>query len=331
MPVSGTSFPAPHALFFANCPTRMIIYYPVSALMTLFTNVLQTPQDARVRSDLRLMHQVTSFLGTIAVDEETGGVHRMLRICAEFERIARTVVDKAERDAHSRRKRKNKDAHHNADGDADGYDDLLSPPTSASLPPEKRASTAATNANARHSPGNIARAASPHRQQHPATTAASMPTPSLTPPPTLAAPLPALLDSFTPPMHPTHSPAFSAGHPAATTDPTATPSILPSFVPQPGEFPNMFTEFSDTNQFMAPGGLAGAGAGAGAGSAGSDAAAAAAAFQQQFAAATQAAQAAGVGASADVWQVPMGGIGGMDWSGWGGMPGQQGAHEEDRR
>ncbi|KAI4147148.1 MAG: hypothetical protein LQ340_005675, partial [Diploschistes diacapsis] len=87
----------------------MIIYYPVSALMTLFTNVLQNPQDARTRSDIRLMHQVVSFLSSIAIEEETGAVKRMLEVCVEFERIAKVVVDKAEKESHSRRKRKAKD------------------------------------------------------------------------------------------------------------------------------------------------------------------------------------------------------------------------------
>lgn len=39
-------------------------------------------------------------------DEENGGVKRMLGVCAEFERIAKVVLDKAEKEG-SRRKRKN--------------------------------------------------------------------------------------------------------------------------------------------------------------------------------------------------------------------------------
>ena len=92
---------------------RMIIYYPVSALVTLFANILQNPQDARARSDIRLMNQVVTFLSALSGDEETGGVKRMLGVCSEFERIARVVLDKAERESHSRRKRKN-----NADEEA---------------------------------------------------------------------------------------------------------------------------------------------------------------------------------------------------------------------
>lgn len=85
----------------------MILYYPVSALVTLFANILQNPQDARARSDIRLMNQVVGFLELLAVDEETGGVKRMLNVCSEFERIAKVVLDKADKESHSRRKRKN--------------------------------------------------------------------------------------------------------------------------------------------------------------------------------------------------------------------------------
>ncbi|MCJ1315718.1 hypothetical protein MMC15_001038 [Xylographa vitiligo] len=84
----------------------MILYYPVSALVTLFANILQNPQDARVRSDIRLMNQVVNFLSVLSVDEETHSIKRMLSVCTEFERIAKIVLDKADKDAHSRRKRK---------------------------------------------------------------------------------------------------------------------------------------------------------------------------------------------------------------------------------
>ncbi|MCJ1336534.1 hypothetical protein MMC09_001810 [Bachmanniomyces sp. S44760] len=84
----------------------MILYYPVSALVTLFANILQNPQDARARSDIRLMNQVVNFLSLLSGDEETGGVRRMLGVCSEFERIAKVVLDKAEKESHSKRKRK---------------------------------------------------------------------------------------------------------------------------------------------------------------------------------------------------------------------------------
>ncbi|EMD00865.1 hypothetical protein BAUCODRAFT_47223, partial [Baudoinia panamericana UAMH 10762] len=80
----------------------LILYYPVSALVTLFANILQNPQDARARTDLRLMSSVVSFLTMLERDVNeahgTSNVRRMLSVCAEFERIARVVLDKAERE-----------------------------------------------------------------------------------------------------------------------------------------------------------------------------------------------------------------------------------------
>ncbi|KAL9029085.1 MAG: hypothetical protein Q9196_002628 [Gyalolechia fulgens] len=85
---------------------KLILYFPVSSLVTLFANILQNPQDPRARSDLRLMNQVVNFLSLLAVTEEQGGIKRMLGVCVEFERIAKVVLSKAEKESHSRRKRK---------------------------------------------------------------------------------------------------------------------------------------------------------------------------------------------------------------------------------
>lgn len=85
---------------------RMILYFPVSALVTLFGNILQNPQDPRARSDVRLMNMVVGFLSMLVSEEENGGVKRMLGVCSEFERIAKVVLDKTEKETSSRRKRK---------------------------------------------------------------------------------------------------------------------------------------------------------------------------------------------------------------------------------
>jgi hypothetical protein len=85
---------------------RLILYYPVSALVTLFANILQNPQDARARSDIKLMDLVVNFLSLLVSDESNMSVKRMLSVCAEFERIAKVVVDRAEKESQSRRKRK---------------------------------------------------------------------------------------------------------------------------------------------------------------------------------------------------------------------------------
>ena len=52
------------------------------------------------------MNVVVNFLSMLNADEENGGVKRMLGVCVEFERIAKVVLDKAEKEG-SRRKRKN--------------------------------------------------------------------------------------------------------------------------------------------------------------------------------------------------------------------------------
>ena len=51
------------------------------------------------------MNQVVNFLSLLAVTEEQGGVKRMLHVCAEFERIARVVLERSDKEA-NRRKRK---------------------------------------------------------------------------------------------------------------------------------------------------------------------------------------------------------------------------------
>lgn len=89
----------------------MVLYFPVSALVTLFGNILQNPLDPRARSDTRLMNMVVTFLSALGQEVETGGVHRMLGICAEFERISKVMIERAEKENAGRRKRKNAENH----------------------------------------------------------------------------------------------------------------------------------------------------------------------------------------------------------------------------
>jgi hypothetical protein len=56
------------------------------------------------------MSHVVEFLQRLCVDESNGAVRRMLKICAEFERISKIVLDKSDRDSSSRRKRKPQEA-----------------------------------------------------------------------------------------------------------------------------------------------------------------------------------------------------------------------------
>ncbi|KAK9770134.1 putative Fungal-specific transcription factor domain-containing protein [Seiridium cardinale] len=83
----------------------LALYFPVSALMTLFGNILQNPLDPRARSDTKLMSIVVTFLSTLGQEAETGGVHRMLGVCAEFERIAKMIIDKTEKEGSKRKRR----------------------------------------------------------------------------------------------------------------------------------------------------------------------------------------------------------------------------------
>jgi hypothetical protein len=55
------------------------------------------------------MSLVVNFLSMLATEAENGGVKRMLGVCSEFERIAKVVLDKAEKETSSKRKRKNAD------------------------------------------------------------------------------------------------------------------------------------------------------------------------------------------------------------------------------
>lgn len=113
----------------------MVLYYPVSAAVTLFSNILQSPEDIKARSDLRLIHNVVNFLSALSIDEETGHVKRILQVCTEFERLARLVLEKQEKDATTKRKKKPSSAL----GDARKGSTAASVKSEAQRKPEKRA------------------------------------------------------------------------------------------------------------------------------------------------------------------------------------------------
>lgn len=83
----------------------LIVYFPISALVTLFANILQNPQDARARADIKLMDLVVNFMSNVAAEEGSGSIKRLLNVCTEFSRIARVALEKAEKEG-SKRKRK---------------------------------------------------------------------------------------------------------------------------------------------------------------------------------------------------------------------------------
>jgi hypothetical protein len=115
----------------------LILYYPVSALVTLFANILQNPNDGRARSDVKLMNVVVNFLSTLVSDESNGSIKRMLGLCGEFERIAKVVLDKAEKESHARKKRKNAPEDETTEGQRDpsAYRTSQPPPSSAPFSP----------------------------------------------------------------------------------------------------------------------------------------------------------------------------------------------------
>ena len=53
----------------------MVLYFPVTALVTLFGHILQNPLDPRARSDTKLLNVVVNFLSMLGHEAETGGVH----------------------------------------------------------------------------------------------------------------------------------------------------------------------------------------------------------------------------------------------------------------
>ena len=212
----------------------MVLYYPVSSLVTLFANILQNPQDARSRSDLRLMSQVVNFLTSLAEDDETGGVKRMHDFCSEFERIAKLVIDKSDRELHSRRKRKS-----------------IKDPENEPIPPlvasTKRPSPLSPGSSTLRSP-----TAANADMLRPGFTNEMLaaPTSSGYPSP-VSAGTPTQASIVSPHISPSAANAVSPLPPQVMPQPPPPP--MTDFMPGPGDFPNMLTEFSDMQSFGHPG------------------------------------------------------------------------------
>ncbi|KAK1243734.1 hypothetical protein MKX08_001872 [Trichoderma sp. CBMAI-0020] len=120
----------------------LVLYFPVSALVTLFGNILQNPLDARAKSDVKLMNLVVTFLSMLGQEAEQGGVHRMLGVCSEFCRIAQSVIEKADREQSSRRKRKAADT----PGSTEGRNQSLPPGATAAAAAAKTSTPASSSA-----------------------------------------------------------------------------------------------------------------------------------------------------------------------------------------
>ncbi|KAF2198279.1 hypothetical protein GQ43DRAFT_443490 [Delitschia confertaspora ATCC 74209] len=126
------------------CSVWLVIYFPVTALVTLFANILQNPQDPRARSDIKLIDLVVSFLNMLSSDDADRSVRRMLNVCAEFERIAKAVLDKADRENQSRRKRKQENTEQDAEIEATA-NEILTPAYRAGHSSTPSATTAQAN------------------------------------------------------------------------------------------------------------------------------------------------------------------------------------------
>ena len=85
------------------------------------------------------MNQVVNFLSLLSVNEEQGGVKRMLGVCSEFERIARVVLDKG--DKGSRHKRKTSKATNAENGTIPETPQQIPQKRSAPAAPQQKSST----------------------------------------------------------------------------------------------------------------------------------------------------------------------------------------------
>ncbi|KAL1881882.1 hypothetical protein Daus18300_000936 [Diaporthe australafricana] len=192
----------------------MVLYFPVTALVTLFGNILQNPLDPRARSDTRLLNMVVTFLSALGQEIETGGVHRTIGICSEFERISKVMIEKAEKENAGRRKRKNAETS------------------------QANKTTSNTNSNPirRASTSNQGSSSSAHTPRPP-TASANTPTPRQSNPNETLSP-PARTDgqAFSPMTASSHSP--SPGHPP--------PGWTPDFS---GGDPMEFTSFAELTGF----------------------------------------------------------------------------------
>ncbi|CZR67904.1 related to transcriptional activator Mut3p [Phialocephala subalpina] len=85
----------------------LILYYPISSLISLFSNILRNPQDCKARADLHLMDSVVKFLCALSTKEGDRSIKQMLNVCSEFERIANAILERSDKQTSLRKKPKN--------------------------------------------------------------------------------------------------------------------------------------------------------------------------------------------------------------------------------
>jgi hypothetical protein len=76
----------------------VLLYYPVSALVMLFVNILRDPRASSAWTDLGLISSMVDFVARLEYNSvgETNYIRRMHSVCAEYERAARALLDRAE-------------------------------------------------------------------------------------------------------------------------------------------------------------------------------------------------------------------------------------------
>lgn len=95
-------------------------YYPLSACLILFSNLLQHPLDPQAQSDLRLMNNVTSFLSNFSdILHSEEEVNPIVPIFLEINRIAADYVDTARRRSSKNSKRSRGQSSHTAESPSD--------------------------------------------------------------------------------------------------------------------------------------------------------------------------------------------------------------------
>lgn len=77
---------------------RSLLYYIFLAVMNIFVNILRDPQNEKVKDDLQSLNMAATFFATLIPGDGPGHYARfMTRMCANFERVARVVVERNQR------------------------------------------------------------------------------------------------------------------------------------------------------------------------------------------------------------------------------------------
>lgn len=83
--------------------SRSLLYYIFLAVMTLFVNLLRDSKQPRAREDLQSLNMAATFFTTlIPGDGPYNYAKFMARMCTNFERIARVVIERTEKAVKSR-------------------------------------------------------------------------------------------------------------------------------------------------------------------------------------------------------------------------------------